>query len=356
MTLNGVTTGFSTRQCDASTPCAPNPVVTPSATTSVYADEYYVISAQVEPGTLEIVCSTSLVVTNRCPPSSAWWQVFDDNQQQSYPYFSISAPAAVHAISFQGLSKVGGVYQWNLSGNYLMAPRVAALLSVTHTAMIIALTNSKGGVGKSTLAVHLAVWIQEQGTKVALVDADVQGSSSAWLKEASPELPLFRLATPDDILDQVPKIAAEFECVVIDGPAGLSELTRTILFLADVTFLPCGPSVLDLRAANDAIRVVRQVQTIRKGPPAALLVPNKLQIQYRLSRELLETAKALDIPAASGLKLRQAYADAAGQGTVVWRMGPRAQDAAQEIQTLFKELLSYEHADETTDECSVENA
>ena len=222
--------------------------------------------------------------------------------------------------------------------------------------MIIALTNSKGGVGKSTLAVHLAVWVGEQGTKVALVDADVQGSSSTWLKEASPQAPLFRLATPDDILDQVPKIAEQYECVVIDGPAGLSELTRTILFLADVTFLPCGPSVLDLRAANDAIRVVRQVQSIRKGPPHAVLVPNKLQTKYRLSRELLETAKALEIPAVTGLRLLQAYADAVGQGTVVWRMGRGAQEAAQEIQKLFEELLRYEHADETTDERRAHNA
>ena len=130
--------------------------------------------------------------------------------------------------------------------------------------MIIALTNSKGGVGKSTLAVHLAVWIGEQGTKVALVDADVQGSSSAWLKEASPETPLFRLATADDILDQVPKIATQYECVVIDGPAGLSELTRTILFLADVTFLPCGPSVLDLRA-NFAARSAKVPSTGARG-------------------------------------------------------------------------------------------
>jgi len=44
--------------------------------------------------------------------------------------------------------------------------------------MIIALTNSKGGVGKSTVAVHLAVWWKKQGADVALIDADGQGSSS----------------------------------------------------------------------------------------------------------------------------------------------------------------------------------
>lgn len=210
--------------------------------------------------------------------------------------------------------------------------------------MIIALANQKGGVGKSTVAVHLAVWLSEQGRTVALVDADVQGASSAWLTEASPETRLFRLQTPDDILDQVPKITAQFDHVVIDGPAGLSELTRTLLFLTDLTLLPCGPSVLDLRAANDAIRVVRQVQSIRKGPPAAVLIPNKLQIQTRLSQELLATARTLEIPTGPALRLRQAYADAVGQGTVVWKMGPRALDAANEMKRLFEELLPDEIA------------
>ena len=205
--------------------------------------------------------------------------------------------------------------------------------------MIIALTNSKGGVGKSTLAVHLAVWWRERGANVGLVDADAQGSSSCWLREAAPDIAVVRLQTADDILDQVPKRAADFEHLVVDGPAGLSEVTRAILLVADLALLPSGPSVLDLRAANDAIRVLKQAQTIRQGPPQAVLVPNKLQVQYRLSRELLETAKSLEIPSTSGLRLRQAYADAAGQGTVVWRLGPRGELAALEIREVFNGLL-----------------
>jgi len=223
--------------------------------------------------------------------------------------------------------------------------------------MIFALTNLKGGVGKSTISVHLAVYLSEQGRKVALVDSDVQAGSSVWLKEASPEIANLRLQTPDDVLEELPKISEKFEHIVIDGPAGLAEVTRSILLLADVTFLPCGPSVLDLRAANDAIRVVRQVQNIRKGPPKAVLVPNKLQVQYRLSQEFLETARSLEIPASSGLRLRQAYADAVGQGTVVWKMQTKsAQEAAGEIQNLFRELLTNEsNPTSTLDEPSVAN-
>jgi chromosome partitioning protein len=209
--------------------------------------------------------------------------------------------------------------------------------------MILALSNSKGGVGKTTIAVHLAVWMAEQGYDLAFVDSDVQGSSSGWLREAEPKMKTFRLLTPEDVLDQLPKIQANTEHVIVDGPAGLSEVTRSILCLADVAIFPCGPSVLDLRAVIDAIGVLRQIQAIRKGLPKEIVIPNKLQLQYRLSKELLETLQTTGMPVGEGLRLRQAYADAAGQGTVVWRMASQsARDATAEMQFLFQELTSYE--------------
>lgn len=206
---------------------------------------------------------------------------------------------------------------------------------------IVALTNSKGGVGKSTVSVHLAAWVHERGRRVGLVDADAQGSSSHWLHEAVPQVPIFRLQSPDEILDQVRVLAPQFDVLVIDGPAGLSEVTRAVLLLAHLAILPCGPSALDLRAARDAIRVVRQAQLIRSGPPQAVLVPNKLQIQHRLTRELLASACNLGIPVLGALRLRQAYADAAGQGSLVWRLAPGSA-ASVEITSFFGEVMGNE--------------
>ncbi len=71
-----------------------------------------------------------------------------------------------------------------------------------------------------------------------------------------------------------------------------------------------------------------------------MFISNKLQIRYQLSREFLQTTQALGIPATAGLRLRQAYADAAGQGTVVWRLGPGAEEAANEMNTLLMELYA----------------
>ncbi|MDQ3623399.1 MAG: hypothetical protein M3463_13060, partial [Verrucomicrobiota bacterium] len=98
---------------------------------------------------------------------------------------------------------------------------------------------------------------------------------------------------------------------------------------------------------HEAVRVLRQAQGIRKGSPWAFFVPNRVQRHLRLSRELLETAQSLGIPVAPALGLRQAFADAPGQGTTVWKMGSSASEAANELNQLFKTVFSHEHAKTT---------
>ena len=69
--------------------------------------------------------------------------------------------------------------------------------------MIIAIANSKGGVGKSTRAVHLAAWLHEQGHRVTVADCDTQQSSSEWVREAVPGVKAVRLSNPDVILNVI---------------------------------------------------------------------------------------------------------------------------------------------------------
>jgi chromosome partitioning protein len=169
--------------------------------------------------------------------------------------------------------------------------------------------NSKGGVGKSTIAVHYAVAEREKGRRVALIDSDVQESSTRWLKELADGIRVYRLPTPDDVLEEAPKLKEQYDLVIADGPGGLSEVTRAILLRADVALLPCGPFTLDLRPAKDSMRVLKPARSVRNVIPRAFFVPNKLQANTRLSRELLSTADTLGLPVLPGLHLRQAYAN-----------------------------------------------
>ena len=110
---------------------------------------------------------------------------------------------------------------------------------IVSPSKLVAFINSKGGVGKSTIAVHYAVAETERGRQVALIDSDVQESSTRWLKDLTDGINVYRLPTPDDVLEEAPKLKEQYDLVIADGPAGLSEVTRAILLRADVALLPC---------------------------------------------------------------------------------------------------------------------
>lgn len=206
--------------------------------------------------------------------------------------------------------------------------------------MIVVIANSKGGVGKSTIAAHLAGWLAKQGHRVTLADCDTQSSSSEWIAEADPTVRTVRLATPDEILNQLPALAAEADYVVADGPGSNTETSRALLLRGDFAVVPCKASMLEVRALAQATEVLRQAQDIRGGFPTAMIVLSMVGKNYRLTADMKEAAAALKLPLArTALTLRQIYADSPGQGTFVWAMKPRNPEANHELDELFRELL-----------------
>lgn len=195
-------------------------------------------------------------------------------------------------------------------------------------------------MGKSTLVVHLAVKLFEGDQKIALIDADSQSSSTEWLREAEPRIDCYQWQTAEDILSGIGDLRDDYDHILMDGPAGLNEATKSIMMLADMVMIPCGPSALDLRALEEALRVAAEIQQTRpQGLPVVRLIPNKLQRRYRLSQELLHAIDSAEIASSSGLSLLSAYADAAGQGTVVWKMGSAGAKASREMERLFAEIV-----------------
>jgi chromosome partitioning protein len=206
--------------------------------------------------------------------------------------------------------------------------------------MIIAIANSKGGVGKSTLAVHLSAWLFAQGHRVTLADCDTQQSSSEWIREAVPGVKAVRLDNPEIILNELPILQADTDFVVADGPGSQTETSRALLLRADLAIVPCKASMLEVRALAKATEVLRVSQDIRAGAPKAIIVLSMVGKNYRLTKDMKDAAAALNLPLATRpMILRQIYADAPGQGAVVWNMGSRAKEAAEEVDQIFREIL-----------------
>jgi len=201
---------------------------------------------------------------------------------------------------------------------------------------IIAIANQKGGTGKTTTAVHLAYWLQTKGN-VLVVDADAQQSSTTWIEDLNLKSEIIN--DPDELFDRLPELAKEYNFVVVDGPASMSETTRVILTRADIALIPCRPAGLDMHSTNRVIRLIRQARDLRGGLPKAALFLNHAKKGTVLLREAQKALSKSGIDLLKGVIYdRQVITDAPSQGSVVSQMsGNAAKVAAKEFSKLFEE-------------------
>lgn len=135
-------------------------------------------------------------------------------------------------------------------------------------------------------------------------------------------------------------MAKEYDFVIADGPGSQTETSRALLMWSDLAIIPCKASMFEARALAKNTAFVRQAQAIRKGKPQAVAVLSMTGKDYRLTKDMTDAAKVLKLTLAkTPVSLRQAYADAPGQATFVWRMGYQAKEATTEIDKLFREVL-----------------
>ena len=181
--------------------------------------------------------------------------------------------------------------------------------------MIVALLNQKGGVGKTTLALHLAGSWARRGKRIILIDADPQGSALDWSQQRAKEgLPrLFGvIGLPRDTLHrEAPEIAKDVDHVVIDGPPRVAALLRSALLASDVVLVPAQPSPFDGWASGEMLMLIDEARIFRTDLVARFIL-NRCPARTIIARETAQALAAHEPPVLSArIGQRVVFADAA---------------------------------------------
>ena len=197
--------------------------------------------------------------------------------------------------------------------------------------MIVALLNQKGGVGKTTLATHIAGELAMRGQHVVLLDADPQGSSLDWTQRRSQQgLPRLFSAVGlarETLHQEAPELARRADHVVIDGPPRIAALARSALLAAERVLIPVQPSPYDLWASAEMVALIREAQVFRPALRAAF------GINQALADQPLPALRA-------EVHQRIVFADSVAAGRLARETAP-VSAAAREITALVDELLRW---------------
>ncbi len=217
--------------------------------------------------------------------------------------------------------------------------------------MIIAVTGTKGGTGKTTISTNIAIGLMQQGKSVSIIDTDEgQFSVLDWSSNRPEELPTVSvLKVPTEKIGAMAREQAKhYDVVILDGRATQTEGTDRLSAAADIIIVPVKPSEFDIRAFEKYFERYKTVKAISDDVGKkieAFALRSDVKKGTKGEKELVELLEFIKEQNPGKLRTfettiydREIYKQCAGYGTGVAEENNKA--AKQEMGQLINEIIS----------------
>jgi chromosome partitioning protein len=210
---------------------------------------------------------------------------------------------------------------------------------------ILAISNLKGGVGKSTIAQNVALQFALKGVTVCIADTDTEQKTSAkWatLRDSDAlSVPVYTIS-PEKVSQEILALKQKFDIVIVDGTPALTELTTRIIILSDLVVVPILPGGGDIWALENFLERYKEAKVTKEsygGNVDIAVVVNRYNDRTTLDREVVNAIKEFDIKILNTkITNRVSYREATISGISVH--DTKDEKAKQEIEELTKEIES----------------
>jgi len=199
---------------------------------------------------------------------------------------------------------------------------------------IISLIAQKGGTGKTTIALSLAVAAEEAGKSTLIIDLDPQASACKWGDRRAGDAPAVMDAQPARLANALEKAEqAGVDLAIVDTPARIEQAAAEAARVSDIVIIPCKPSIYDLETLQNTVELV---QSRAKRPPVVVL--NAVPPQGARHEQAIEAIRAMGIavcPALIGQRVAFEYAAQLGQSAAEFEPDGKA---ASELRHLYASI------------------
>ena len=205
---------------------------------------------------------------------------------------------------------------------------------------VITISQQKGGSGKTTLAVHLALaFIKYHNLKVAVIDTDPQGSLGKWFmirteKKIPSDNLTFKTASLWGAQYESKTLKKDHDIVIIDTPPKIESDARPSIESADLVLIPVAASHVDFWASGAIVDIAK------KANKKILIQINRSSLRSKLISKTNEFIKSLDLSSTKTIiGNRQIFAASMGEGKTAVEKQKKS-NAVEEIKSLSEQILS----------------